>query len=114
MKINKILLISVCSFVALLLIISLIKFRSCSKPGPLPAFNTRDSVTSVKIDSVVKNSESIQAKKNMQSEKIMAQKYKRKLNEQLLKKDYEIIENSPSDSAYIHILEYLRNWKPVY
>ena len=64
------------------------------------------------IDSIKKDSEIIDLKKQISSEKITVQKYERKLNQKILTKDYEIIKVSPADSAYSHVIEFLNGFNP--
>jgi hypothetical protein len=109
LKYKKILLIAA---LIVIVIFAFFYFRSCKSQKPQPAFLHRDSVTETKIDSIKKDSEIIDLKKQISSEKITVQKYERKLNQKILTKDYEIIKVSPADSAYSHVIEFLNGFNP--
>lgn len=109
---NKIKIIASASAVFLFAVLFMLIIRSCKSQKPQPAFLHRDSITEIKIDSIKKDSEIIELKKQISSEKITVQKYERKLNQKILTKDYEIIKVSPADSAYSHVIEFLNGFHP--
>ena len=73
---------------------------------------TRDSIFQIKIDSLINANESLNVQNDMLNQKIKYQELNRTFNNKILQYKYEIIQNTPPDSLYLHTMQYIDGWEP--
>ena len=113
---NKIknILIYCCIAVGVFLLLSVI-FKACieQKDNTVSYVSpvVRDSGKEKKLDSLDNVIGTLSDSIVVLNDKISRQKIKRDFIKQNLKTDYEKIENTPPDTLYIRVREYLHNWR---